>query len=851
MSSFSFDPLRVQGLSAAEAARRLAQNGPNEIPSEKKNSWDFMSKIILDPIFILMSASGLIYLLLGSFQDALMLMGFVVLITLIGIYQEARAEKAMEVLRNLSSPRALVLRGGETLRIPGREVVQGDWFIVSEGDRVPADARVIWQTSVSADESLLTGESVPVLKSEWDGAAEPCAAGGSGLAFLYSGTLITQGQALAEAVRTGAETEIGKIGKSLGELRPPRTILQNEMRGVVIKTAAGGGLLCVVLVAAYGFLRGGWIEGFLAGLSLAMAILPNEFPVVLSIFLALGAWRLSAKKVLARNIPALENLGSASVLCVDKTGTLTENRLTLSRLYIPSGSTCGGDVPVLEEDFHELVEYGLLASQRDPLDPVEKALKVLADKHLSNTEHIHRHWTLVRHYPLSPSLLALSYVWESAETGEYVIGGKGSPEAVFDLCHLSAEDTRRHLQAVHAMAACGLRVLGAAKAKFKKGGLPEMQHDFDFEFLGLLGFEDPIRADVPEAVRLCRQAEIRVVMMTGDYPETAMTIARGAGLEGPEECLTGAQIEVLSDGDLLEQSRRVCVFARVTPAQKLRLVRILKSEGRVVAMTGDGVNDAPALKASDIGIAMGRRGTDVAREAADLVLVDDDFASIVDGVRGGRRVFDNLRKAMTYLLAVHIPIAGISLIPVIFKWPLVLMPVHIAFLHLVIDPVCSVVFEMEREEADLMKRPPRSRQQHLLDSRLITAAAFQGICILAAMLAVLGASHGSGFPEAVSRTLTFLTLIAANLALVFVNRAREGSGPRVRGVNPAALWVSAGTIASAALIFSVPSLCELFRFALPRAELAAASIGAGILSVLPFVFLRPFLASGQRSPAGQ
>lgn len=844
MVNQDFDPRTVQGLSREEAARRFRDEGPNELPSEKARPWYRIAfDIAADPIFLLMAASGGIYFVLGDVQEALMLMGFVVLILVIGFYQETRTERALDALKRLSSPRALVVRDGQTQRIPGREVVRGDFLLLSEGDRVSADARVLWHTSLSADESLLTGESMPVRKSVWDGFSGKMQPGGDDLPFVYSGTLITQGQALAEVIAAGEKAEIGKIGAALKQVETPRTPLQKEMHRLVKLIAAGGFLLCILVVAAYGILRGNWLEGFLAGLSLAMAILPNEFPVVLTIFLALGAWRLSSKKVLTRNVPAVENLGAAAVLCVDKTGTLTENQMTLSRLYVPSGWYQEGSGRGLDEEFHELIEYGLLASQRDPFDPVERALKVLAEKHLAQTEHIHEHWTLVRHYPLSPSLLALSYVWESSETGEYVIGGKGSPEAVFDLCHLKPEETQRYTEAVRAMAGDGLRVLGAAKARFKKGSLPPLQHDFDFEFLGLLGFSDPVRKEVPAAARVCREAGIRVVMMTGDYPETAVRIARDSGLEHPEKCLSGSEISQLDDEAFLKKSGGVSIFARVTPEQKLRIVRSLKSEDRIVAMTGDGVNDAPALKAADIGIAMGKRGTDVAREASDLVLVEDDFASLVEAVRIGRRVFDNLRKAMTYLLAVHIPIAGISLIPVVLKWPLVLMPVHIAFLHLVIDPVCSVVFEMEEEEEDLMKRPPRKKNQGLFDRSLIMVSLLQGGSILTALLAVLGTASARGLPESLSRTLTFLTLMAANLALIFVNRSRPRAG-MFRRMNRAALWVSAGTIAAFILILYFPFLRGLFRFSVPDAGALAASVGAGLLSVAPFEFLKRGKAGG-------
>lgn len=840
MPPLDLDPRTVKGLPPEEAARRLSLSGLNELPADKPRDLKAIALgVLIDPIFLLMVSSGLIYLILGELQEALMLLGFVVLIMAIGLYQEAKTEKALDALKRLSSPRALVIRGGVQLRIPGREVVMGDVMVLAEGDRVPADARVLWQTHLSADESLLTGESVPVRKNVWDGEAQKSPAGGEDLPFVYSGTLIVQGQALVEVLGTGSETEMGKIGKALGRVETQKTLLQQEMNRLVRVIGAGAFFLCVLVVAAYGLTRDDWLGGFLAGLSLAMAILPNEFPVVLSIFLALGAWRLSKKKVLTRNVPAVENLGAATVLCVDKTGTLTENRMTLQKLYTPGGVYEEGAGRELEENFHELVEYGLLASQRDPFDPVEKALKELAERHLSKTEHIHDQWALVRQYPLSPSLLALSYVWDASENGEYVIGGKGSPEAVFDLCHLDPEETRLHTIAVREMASAGLRVLGVAKAHLKKGLLPDIQHDFEYEFLGLLGFSDPVRSEVPEAARECLEAGIRVVMITGDYPETAMRIARDAGLQNPDCCLTGVEIQGLNDEVFSGKMAAINIFARVTPDQKLRIVEALKARGEVVAMTGDGVNDAPALKAADIGIAMGKRGTDVAREASDLVLVEDDFSSIVGAVKMGRRIFDNLRKAMTYLLAVHIPIAGISLIPVLMKWPLVLMPVHIAFLHLIIDPVCSVVFEMEAGERNLMKRPPRPKQEPLFNKALIYGSVLQGGSVLAALTAVLWMSVVCGFSEEESRTLTFFALMAASMGLIFVNRTWSGSEENgKKNFNPALFWVVSGTVTAMGIILFVPFFQGLFRFSFPGVGVLFLALCAGAASVAIFEIVK-------------
>ncbi len=817
LSDHPFDPLLVQGLSEAEAADLLAREGPNELPSERGQSVvQIIWEVARDPIFLLLLISGLIYLWLGDVQESLMLLGFVFFIMGISLFQEIKTEHALQALKDLSSPRALVIRGGVQKRISGREVVRGDILILSEGDRVPADAKLLWVLNLSADESMLTGESMPASKRVWESSDAQARPGGDHLPYVYSGTLIVQGRGVAEVTAAGMNTEFGKIGKVLQGVEIDKTPLQKETAVLVNRLAVIAGILCVGTVIAHGLIRGNWLSGFLAGISLAMAILPNEFPVVLTIFLALGAWRISQRNVLTRRIPAVENLGAATVLCVDKTGTLTLNQMSVQQIYVPDAIYDLKNFPEndLPEILHEVTEFGILASQRDPFDPIEKALKETGEYYLKNTEHIHNSWTLIRQYPLSPELMALSHVWESPDGDEYVIGAKGSPEAIFDLCHFDEAASRAYSEKISLLAKSGLRVLGIAKSYFRKTELPPKQHDFVFQFLGLVGFADPVRSEVPAAVKECYGAGIRVIMITGDYPETAANIAKQIGLRLSDQVISGPEMEKMDADEFLRRAQTVNVFARVVPVQKLQLVNALKSSGELVAMTGDGVNDAPALKAADIGIAMGKRGTDVAREAASLVLVDDAFASIVSAVRLGRRIFDNLKKAMAYLLAIHIPIAGMSLIPVLLKWPLVLMPVHIAFLHLIIDPACSVVFEMQAEEADAMNRPPRKKNAPLFSHEVILLSFLQGMVILAVNLLVYGIALYRGLGEFDARGMTFATLVIANLGLIFTNRSWSLNRSAHKSESNRALWwVAGGGIILLAVIFQITFLRELFRFA--------------------------------------
>jgi Ca2+-transporting ATPase len=833
-----FDIDSVNGLSEREAAEHLQEEGYNELPASKKRN---ISRIVLDvirePMFILLVAAGSIYFVLGDLQEGLILLSFVLVIIGITVYQEQKTERALDALRSLSSPRALVIRDGEQHRIPGREVVTGDMLILSEGDRVPADGVILYSNNIAVDESLLTGESAPVTKIAWKEGMKADRPGGDGFPFVYSGTMVVRGRGLAEVRSTGVRTEMGKIGTALREVDRSDTGLKREISRIVLTIALIGLVLCILTVVVYGITRLNWIEGLLAGVTLAMAILPEEFPVVLTIFLALGAWRISRKKVLTRQIPAVEILGAATVLCVDKTGTLTENRMSVEKFF--AGDTLF-DYPsdahgLVPESCHKLVEFGILASKKDPFDPMEKALKMIADGDFGITDHVHTNWKHVLEYPLSPELLAMSNVWRSPDGTDYIIAAKGAPEAVADLCHLDSSALRDLSVQINTMAAEGLRVLGVARAAFSQTKLPKNQHDFVFEFLGLIGFADPVRHDVPLAVSLCYDAGIRVIMITGDYPLTARNIARQIGLKNPEKCVSGMALAHLNGDELRERVESVNIFARTVPEQKLRIVDALKKNDEVVAMTGDGVNDAPALKSADIGIAMGHRGTDVAREAASLVLLDDAFSSIVSAVRLGRRIFDNLKKAVSYILSIHVPIAGMSLIPVLFNMPLVLLPVHIVFLELIIDPACSIVFESEPEESDIMKRPPRKKTEVLFNRRAAMLSVIQGIVVLGIVLLVYSAAFSEGLVEPQARALAFTTIVISNLMLILTNRSWSRTLiSTLRTPNKSLAWVFAGTIFALFLVLYMPVLQDLFLFSPVPAMALAVAAGAGVASIIWF-----------------
>ena len=612
------------------------------------------------------------------------------------------------------------------------------------------------------------------------------------------------------------------------------TPLQVQTRRLVRVFAVLGIGSSSVLAVAYGLLHGAWLDGILAGITLAMATLPEEFPIVLTVFLVLGAWRIAQSKVLTRRSAAIEALGAVTVLCTDKTGTLTLNRMAVAALLVrgerlsltPAGES---DLP---ENFHRIVEFAILASRPDPFDPMERAFADLGERFLRHTEHLHADWSLVHGYPLQPSLLAMSQVWRAKTGAGFVVAAKGAPEAVADLCHLPPDEIERIRREVTALASEGLRVLAVAEADFPELEWPPNQHDFDFRFAGLIGLADPLRPEVPEAVAVCKEGGIRIVMITGDHPATALAIARQAGIV-TNEVLTGRELADLDDSAFRDRLACNNVFARIMPEQKLRLVQAFATQGEIVAMTGDGVNDAPSLKAAHIGVAMGGRGTDVAREAASLVLLDDNFASLVTAVRLGRRIDDNLRKAIGYILAVHVPIAGMSLIPVLVGWPLVLGPIHVVFLELIIDPVSSIVFEAETEEKGIMSRPPRRPDAPLFDTALLLHGVQQGAVVMVASLAIFQLGIGDLHGEEVARCMAFVTLVLGNLGLVLTNRSMTSSAFRVIArPNRALGFVVATTVAALALSISVPWLRGLFGFAPLGLSRLAEAAGAAVACVV-------------------
>ena len=853
------------GLSAREAAERLARDGPNLLPgSRPKSALAIVREVATEPMFLMLLAAGGLYLALGDRAEAVFLLGFVFVVLGITLAQQRRTQRALESLRDLSAPRALVLRDGREQRIAGRDVVRGDLLVLHEGDRVAADGRLL-EGELEVDESLLTGESVPVAKTR--GAGDAPAADGAGR--VYASTVVTRGVAVVEVTATGARTEVGRIGADLAATVEPPSALQRDSRALVRWVGVAALALAALQVALSWWIGRSLPDSLLSGIALAMAILPEEIPVILTVFLALGAWRIARRRVLTRRVSAVEALGAITVLAVDKTGTLTMNRMAVAELAIAGGSFAAASEDALPEPFHRLVEFAMLATPGDPFDPMEKAIQAFGHGRLAGTEHVHDGSEPEVEYPLSAEILAMTRVFPAGAPGEHRLATKGAPEAVADLCHLDATRRDAIRAQVDAMAERGLRVLGVACGRWQGaergedggGGLPgrgaqngggaqdgdaaargpqagagragrwpATQHDFDFEFLGLVGLADPPRPEVPAALRECRRAGVRVVMMTGDHPTTARAIAREVGLSERPASITGAEVDALDDAALARRLREVDLCARLRPEHKLRLVRVLRGAGEVVAMTGDGVNDAPALKAADVGVAMGERGTDVAREAAALVLLDDSFARIVEAIRQGRRIYDNIRKATRFVFAVHVPIVALALVPTLLHWPVLLMPLHIVLLELVIDPACSIVFEAEPEEPDAMDRPPRPRSDSPFSPSQWLSGLLQGGGVAAVLLVAHGwlLAHDWSAPRV--RTVELCTLVASVLLLVIANRAPRGaSAPRSAGENPMLWRMAAGVGLLLVAVLGVPWLRDVLDVAAPGpAELAAiAAVVAG------------------------
>lgn len=811
------------GLSTAEVKRLQDLHGFNELPSGDRHTFlRSLFRVLTEPMFGLLLIAGGIYLIIGSAEDALILLGFIAISIVITLYQQRKSEKAIDALKDLSSPRALVIRNGIKQRIAGRDVVVGDILVMEEGSRIAADARLLDSHDLLVDESLLTGESVPVDKLSGQS--------------IYSGCLVLRGGAIAVVEAIGLQTELGKIGKSLGEIKESESPLQRDIATLIKQYAIFGLGLSVIVFLIYGLIYQDWLQGALSGISLTMALLPEEFTVILTVFMALGVWRISRQQVLTRHAPVIETLGSINTLCVDKTGTLTINKMTLQGLATPHEildlSNGAQDLSTRQA---QLLSYAVLASESDPFDPMEKAFHESQKSLHINHQSAYGNYQLVHEYPLSPEFPAMTHLWKTAEQSlDYVAAIKGSPEVVMSLCKLTDKERAEIESQITTMASEGMRLLGVGKADYRKysDSWPSTMNEFQYEWLGLVGLKDPLRAEVPTAVKQCQDAGIRVIMITGDHAVTAQAIAKQAGIQAIH-VLSGKEVDQFNSEELKTAVQDVSVFVRIKPEQKLKIVKALQANQEIVAMTGDGINDAPALKAAHVGIAMGQRGTDVAREASSLVLLNDDFSSIVNAIRQGRQIYDNLHKAIIYVIAVHIPIAGAVFIPLLFGTPPMLTPIHILFLEMIIDPTCAIVFEMESPEKNLMQRPPRDPNQKIFAINNISMAIIQGLGLMVITVGLYLSLLQLNYPQNFATTVSFGSLVLGNLLLIIISRSkREHIIGILKKSNPSQKWIIGATIISFMGLLFIPFLRERFDFSTMNMAGASLILASGIASLI-------------------
>ena len=782
------------GLSRIEVAKAREKYGANLIPSEeKRNLFKQFLTIASEPMLILLIAAGVINFFLAETIDAMMLMVTVLIVLGISIVQSRRTENALFALKSLSAPYARVIREGSEVKIPSTEIVVGDILKLHEGDRVSADAILLTSFGIHVDESLLTGESISVTKNTGD--------------TVYSGTLITRGHGQGEVSAVGASSTLGKIGKSIQDIPFEKSQLQKDVDQLVRVIGILGIVTVLAVVTIYGSTRHNWLEGALAGIAAAMALIPEEFPVIMTLFLAIGAWRMSQVRVIARKPAAIEALGSITTLCVDKTGTLTLNKMAISQIQL-DGHSFKVESTNPSEEVLETIKIGALACPNAMFDPMDLAFKELADKF--SVELLH---DSIKEFPVHSQQLAFIHAWR--DEASFIIAAKGAPETIARLCRFSESELADITTRVHKAADMGFRILAIASARLPNNQeIPADIHDLHFEYHGLALIHDPIREGVVESIKDCAQAGIRTIMITGDHPSTAKAIARQIGLENPEKAITGSTLHEMKDDELQHHISDISVFARVTPEHKLRIIRALQQNDEIVAMTGDGVNDAPALRAADIGIAMGGRGTDVAREAASLVITDDNYTSIAQGIARGRTTFANLQKAMSYVIAIHIPIFGLALLPIFAtSWPLILLPGLVAFHEVIIDPACSIVFEEEGPDPDTMNKRPRTVGSKVFTRNEVLLSVTQGFVIFICLAAIFLYSLNIGRSDDETRSLIFGTLMLCNIGLILTNRSRSLTVLETfrRRKNRTVKWVILGAISIIVVLINSSALRPIFN----------------------------------------
>ncbi len=813
---------QIKGLSNDEVLQSRTKNGVNSIVHQDNNNFfTSLIEMVKEPMFLLLLTATSIYFITGDFGNGIFMAVASILVSTISLYQESKSRNAIEALKKLSQPKSKVIRNSEIIEIPSEEIVLGDFIQTEEGTFIPADAIIIKSNDFSINESVLTGESLAVLKNETSENNQ-----------VYLGTIVTSGLAICEVTAIGNQTQLGKIGKSLETIIEEKTPLQIQIGNFVKKMSfVGLAIFGVVWIINY-YNSKDVLDSLLKALTLAMSIIPEEIPVAFTTFMALGAWRLMNMGIIVKQTKTVETLGSATVICTDKTGTITENKMSLAQWYTFSSNEISNPKKHLNNDELEVVTLSMWASEPIPFDAMEIALHEAYSKLDIPDER--PNFKLIHEYPLYGKPPMMTHVFEN-QNGTRIIAAKGAPEALIACSNLSEKETQQILTAMTTMAKEGFRVLGVGVAQFSGTDYPKTQQEFAFDFKGLVAFYDPPKANIKAVFETFYKAGIQIKIVTGDNAATTATIAKQIGFRNIEKTLNGDELMAMDDATLKEKVMETAIFTRMFPEAKLKIIKALKDNNQIVAMTGDGVNDGPALKSAHIGIAMGKKGTEIAKQAANLILIEDDFSKMIDAIAMGRKIYNNLKKAIQYIISIHIPIIMIVFIPLALGWiyPNIFSPVHVIFLEIIMGPTCSIIYENEPMERNLMLLEPRPFTTTFFKLKEITISIIQGLAITLGLLFVYQYCVTENCSESVTRTVVFLTLIASNIFLTLTNRSFYYSiFTTLRYKNNLVPMIIGATILITVLLLFVPLFAHFFEFERVTGFQICLSILVGFVSVL-------------------
>ncbi|TWI00615.1 Ca2+-transporting ATPase [Flavobacterium tiangeerense] len=819
MNSNTFN---INGLSDAQVVEAREKYGQNKTVYKKTNMFlNGLIQIVKDPMTILLLVASTIYFVCGKTSDGIFLASAIILIAIISSYQKARSHNALEKLKDFTKPKCKVIRNSEVIEIKTEELVIGDSLLIEEGNAIAADGIIESSNDFSVNESILTGESMSVTKdkSTKDNA-------------VYHGTTVASGLAIATITAIGAETKLGKIGKSLEEIQEEKTPLEVQIGNFVKKMAIAGAVIFVI-VWIINFLNShNILDSLLKALTLAMSVLPEEIPIAFTTFMALGAWRMMENGIIVKQMKTVETLGSATVICIDKTGTITENKMSLAKIFTLKSQKITAIGNKLSNEEKELITTSMWASEPVPFDPMETALHEIYSKVIEKDQR--PDFKMIHEYPLSGKPPMMTHIFEN-KTGEMIIAAKGASEAIMAISKLSNEEKAAILGAIKELSAEGYRILAVGKAIFEGKNYPKTQQEFQFEFYGLVAFYDPPKKNIHLVLQHFYKAGIKVKIITGDNAETTSSIAKQIGFIGYEKSISGDDLMQLSDNEFKKQVSEINLFTRMFPEAKLKIINALKSNSEIVAMTGDGVNDGPALKAAHIGIAMGKKGTEIAKQAASLILINDDLSKMVDAIAMGRKIFSNLKKAIQFIISIHIPIILTVFIPLALGWiyPNIFSPIHIIFLELVMGPTCSIVYENEPMEKNTMTQKPRPFTTTFFSWKELSTSILQGLIITIGTLSVYQFSVYNGFNENITRTMVFLVLVTSNIFLTLINRSFYYSiFTTIRYKNNLVFIIIGITIAITGLLLYLKPLTIFFQFEHLTVNQVFIATGVGAASVL-------------------